>query len=621
MNAIRPLKIYVLCLSALFCCCPLLAQRSANPLLGMIGREPCSAYFEAYQALSDSLFSGDSLARVELMRLFSEAAAADPTGAWELDRRRIEGHVRFFESRKGGYIPSAEYTAEKFAEDLVRLARLSGEKGFEPLRLRSMFDAAAVNRIFAEDYPQAFALYLETADRAANLSLEEFPWKFHLYMEIADFYLSFREYEDAAHFYRLIAEDAEMASDNLRLFPALNGLGQYYRYGQKLEKSDSCFRSIIERAAGEERYVWEGIAAGNIGYNHYLRGDRERALEWMKPALNKVKRPNDDPFASRLATNIAAICLDRSDLNSAKKYIGIALDRHRRSRLPNKDSRLLEVLAQYHVLSGDRRQAVAWLDSTLRAKEREEKTFSGLVLRRVEQQLRAADRKAHEQQLGAEQMRSRTLRQTTILISGALAVILILLALVSTYYRRTHRAYRELVRKSQQWAGVGADGPPDEAPSPSEEVSPPPAAEDIDIGEAAEAEADDHLPNIGIARVQPLSKAFDRTIMSAVEQAVVGLKMYKQADLTLDMLSAATGYNRYYLSAALNRCMGVNFNTYVNEQRIKEAVRLMSDPANAELTVDAIAFDAGFNDRKNFYRVFKKTTGLSPTQFRRNTAA
>lgn len=44
----------------------------------------------------------------------------------------------------------------------------------------------------------------------------------------------------------------------------------------------------------------------------------------------------------------------------------------------------------------------------------------------------------------------------------------------------------------------------------------------------------------------------------------------------------------------------------------------MSDPDNAEFTVDAVAFDAGFNDRKNFYKVFKLVTGLSPTKFRRN---
>ncbi|MDL2305945.1 helix-turn-helix domain-containing protein, partial [Bacteroides sp. OttesenSCG-928-D19] len=69
---------------------------------------------------------------------------------------------------------------------------------------------------------------------------------------------------------------------------------------------------------------------------------------------------------------------------------------------------------------------------------------------------------------------------------------------------------------------------------------------------------------------------------------------------------------------ALNRCTGKNINTYINEYRIKEAIRIMSDPGYRTLTLDAIADEAGFNDRQNFHRVFKKKTGLSPGVFRKN---
>jgi AraC-like DNA-binding protein len=51
---------------------------------------------------------------------------------------------------------------------------------------------------------------------------------------------------------------------------------------------------------------------------------------------------------------------------------------------------------------------------------------------------------------------------------------------------------------------------------------------------------------------------------------------------------------------------------------MKEALHLLSQQANAGKSVDEIAEAAGFNDRKTFYRVFKKTTGLSPTDFRKN---
>lgn len=586
----------------------------------MVGK-PRGASFETYEALCDTLFSGDSLARAELVRLFTEAAAADPTGEWDFDRRRIEGHVRFFESRRGGYTPSAAYTAEKFTEDLLAWSRMAEKSGFRAMRLRLLCDAAAVCRIFSQDYQQAFACYLEATDEAAEMPLEEFPWKFYLYQEIGDFYFSFREYADAARFYRSIAENPEATlKNNHRLYPALYGLGLCYRGAGDYEQSDSCFRRILCLAApvDADRFVWDGIAGGNIGYNHYLRGDYRQALAWMEPALAGMKRPQDDGYTSRLAANIAEIYLEQGDLVKGKKYLDSALDYYRRSGLPEKNSRLLEVETRYHALRGDRRQAAARLDSTLRAKEREQEAFSGLVLRRVEQQLRAADQRVHEQRLGAEKMRSRMYRLTAMTISGALVLISLLLILVGFYYRRTHRAYRELVRRSQQWAGVETICRPDEGLPDGESVKPVDAAPGT--GDAAPADLDESMPETGNLDVPPAPEVFDRTVMHAVEQAVIGGNLYKQADLTLDMLAAATGYNRYYLSTALNRCTGANFNAYVNEHRIKEAVRLMSDPANAGLTVDAIAFDAGFNDRKNFYRVFKKVTGLSPTQFRRNIA-
>lgn len=106
--------------------------------------------------------------------------------------------------------------------------------------------------------------------------------------------------------------------------------------------------------------------------------------------------------------------------------------------------------------------------------------------------------------------------------------------------------------------------------------------------------------------------------MERIEQAVDGEKLYRRDDLTLDVLVERTGYNRYYLSGALNRCTGRNFNTYINEFRIKEAIRLLSDPATADMTVEQIAFEAGFNDRKSLYRVFRKITGLSLPDFRKN---
>lgn len=151
MNLLRPILLSITYCIVVACCHPALAQRDSNPLLGMIGKA-YGEYFDEYETLCDSLFSGDSLAQAELVRLFSEAATADPTREWKLDERRMAANVRFYESRKGGFVPSADYTTERFAEELLGIARTAKEKGFEYLWLRSLFNAAEAYRIFGHDY-------------------------------------------------------------------------------------------------------------------------------------------------------------------------------------------------------------------------------------------------------------------------------------------------------------------------------------------------------------------------------------------------------------------------------------------------------------------------------------
>lgn len=579
----RFLIILLLCLSTVF---PAMATQESNPFVEMIGK----AYgecFERYEAISDSLFFGESSCRSRLVQLLAEAAQADPSGEWELNRRMAECHVRFYDSRDGGFIPTEEYTTEQFAQDLLAVAHEAQDKGFLYVRLRALFKAGDAYRIFMQEYERAFACYLEVASVLDTLSQREFPWKLYMYKEIADFYISFREYTDAERFYRKITEDPDVTyKNNHRLYPALSGLAHCYTNLGQYQRSDSCYLRILELCAPIEgdRYVWEGIAGGNIGYNYYLRGDMDKALSWMEPALSKMKRPNDDPYTSSLAANIANIYLRRHDVRLGKKYLDIALDYHCRTRLPKKNSHLLGVITRYYTLQNDNQRASSYLDSTLKAKDEEQEAFSGLVLRRVEQQLRAVDRRLHERELDAEKLRSKFYRHTVMWVSGALAVILALLLLLGYYYRRIRQAYHELVIRSQQWAGVESEEAMNETP-PVEETT-------IDDG--------------------------DREIMDKIEKTVVHDGFYKRTDLSLDTLVAEVGLNRSYLSGALNRCVGKNFSSYVNEYRVKEAIRLMSDPVNANYTIETIAFESGFNDRSNFSRTFKKMTGLSPADFRRN---
>ncbi|MBU8892267.1 MAG: tetratricopeptide repeat protein [Bacteroidales bacterium] len=92
-------------------------------------------------------------------------------------------------------------------------------------------------------------------------------------------------------------------------------------------------------------------------------------------------------------------------------------------------------------------------------------------------------------------------------------------------------------------------------------------------------------------------------------------KYYLNQDLTLQKVSDELNSNRTYLSKAVKDCSGSSVNSIVNEYRVKEARRLLSDSKNLTLTIEYIGKKAGFKSKPTFYSAFKKITGVTPSFF------
>ncbi|AYB33004.1 helix-turn-helix domain-containing protein [Chryseolinea soli] len=93
-------------------------------------------------------------------------------------------------------------------------------------------------------------------------------------------------------------------------------------------------------------------------------------------------------------------------------------------------------------------------------------------------------------------------------------------------------------------------------------------------------------------------------------------KLYLQAELTLQDLADQLGIPAYQVSQAINEGLQKTFYDLVNGCRVAEAQRLLLDPKNRNLKIMAVAFDSGFNSKTTFNTVFKKFTGLTPSEFK-----
>lgn len=73
--------------------------------------------------------------------------------------------------------------------------------------------------------------------------------------------------------------------------------------------------------------------------------------------------------------------------------------------------------------------------------------------------------------------------------------------------------------------------------------------------------------------------------------------------------------NRTYVSRLINVEYGLSFSAFVNQYRIKEAKRLMSQSATSNYSLSSIAIMSGFINYSSFVRVFKKLEDETPSSF------
>ena len=93
-------------------------------------------------------------------------------------------------------------------------------------------------------------------------------------------------------------------------------------------------------------------------------------------------------------------------------------------------------------------------------------------------------------------------------------------------------------------------------------------------------------------------------------------KLFQETELTLNQLAQKLDVPTYQVSQALNEGLKRNFYDVVNRYRVEEAKRLLLDPKNTNFTILSVGFEAGFNSKTTFNTVFKKFTGLTPTEYR-----
>lgn len=102
------------------------------------------------------------------------------------------------------------------------------------------------------------------------------------------------------------------------------------------------------------------------------------------------------------------------------------------------------------------------------------------------------------------------------------------------------------------------------------------------------------------------------------ERVITGITRYMQEHLaeevSLSVLSEEFHLNPQYISQLFKNEIGVGFLSYLTNIRMERAKKLL---VSTQLSMVEIAEQIGYGDYRVFTKVFKKTEGITPSQYRR----
>lgn len=125
-------------------------------------------------------------------------------------------------------------------------------------------------------------------------------------------------------------------------------------------------------------------------------------------------------------------------------------------------------------------------------------------------------------------------------------------------------------------------------------------------------------PNAGNSAIK--SKPESNEMIKRLYQYMNDEEPFLNASLTLYDLAKDTGISSRELSILINHTLNKHFFDFINEYRIKKAMDLIQDSNDEKLTILEILYQVGFNSKSSFNTAFKKHTGITPTEFKKNTS-
>lgn len=142
------------------------------------------------------------------------------------------------------------------------------------------------------------------------------------------------------------------------------------------------------------------------------------------------------------------------------------------------------------------------------------------------------------------------------------------------------------------------------------------AASAVDADPAFPAERSDpgDQRSYVISALQRIREQREQQTINVMDKAKQYIGLHFTEELSLEETAEHVHLNPHYFSKVFKQQAGATFIDYLTGLRIEKAKQLISSAD--ELALKEVCFEVGYKDPNYFSRVFKRVTGLTPTEYR-----
>ena len=125
------------------------------------------------------------------------------------------------------------------------------------------------------------------------------------------------------------------------------------------------------------------------------------------------------------------------------------------------------------------------------------------------------------------------------------------------------------------------------------------------------ATADDYF----LLHDRPYKNEFYEKQQDKIQEVITYIKDNYQNKINLKELAKISNYSEAAFCRYFKKMTKLNFTTFLNNYRIEMAKQMLNEGSNVSET----AFSTGFESLSYFNRVFKRTIGIGPRQYKNST--